>query len=100
MKLYAPSYYKHFKCIADRCKNSCCVNWEIDVDDSSYEKYCSADESLKDSITECDGVRCFKLSAGGRCTHLNDKGLCDIIIKYGEGYLTDICASIRAFIIR
>lgn len=91
MELYAPSYYKRFKCIADKCQNSCCVNWEIDIDDASYEKYCSLDDSIGESITEEDGVRCFKLSEDGRCPHLNPSGLCDIIIKYGEDYLTDIC---------
>jgi ribosome-binding ATPase YchF (GTP1/OBG family) len=39
MKLYAPKYYKSFKCIADRCKHSCCVGWEIDVDGKTLEKY-------------------------------------------------------------
>jgi lysine-N-methylase len=32
MKLRAPKYYLDFACIADRCKHSCCIGWEIDVD--------------------------------------------------------------------
>ena len=39
MKLFAPEYYKDFVCIADRCKHSCCVGWEIDVDKDTLEKY-------------------------------------------------------------
>ena len=91
MKLYAPSYYKRFKCIADKCKSSCCVDWEIDIDDTSYAKYAALGSALTDSICECDGVRCFALSDDGRCPHLNRDGLCSIIINYGEEYLTDIC---------
>ena len=39
MKLYAPSYYKSFKCIADKCRHSCCIGWEIDIDDDTFEYY-------------------------------------------------------------
>ena len=28
-----PDYYKEFQCIADQCEHSCCIGWEIDVDD-------------------------------------------------------------------
>ena len=91
MKLYAPTYYGRFKCIADKCQNSCCVDWEIDIDDISYEKYRSAGGALAGSITECDSARCFALTDGGRCPHLREDGLCNIIINYGEEYLTDIC---------
>ena len=44
MKLYAPKYYKNFKCIADRCPHSCCIGWEIDIDRTTLTKY----ESLSD----------------------------------------------------
>ena len=43
MKLYAPAYYKEFACIADRCKHSCCIGWEIDVDDDARELYDTLD---------------------------------------------------------
>ena len=39
MKLFAPEYYNKFVCIADKCAHSCCVGWEIDVDDVTAEKY-------------------------------------------------------------
>ena len=38
-KLYAPSYYKNFTCIADKCKHSCCVGWEIAIDKTTLNKY-------------------------------------------------------------
>ena len=90
MNLYAPSYYKRFKCIADRCKNSCCIDWEIDVDEKTYEKYLSVGGYLKENIAESEGCRYFELK-NGRCPHLLDNGLCRIIIDYGEDYITDIC---------
>lgn len=90
MDLYAPSYYKRFKCIADRCKNSCCIDWEIDIDDKTYEKYISIGGYLKENIAESEGCRYFKLK-NGRCPHLLANGLCRIIIDYGDDHITDIC---------
>ena len=30
--------FKNFKCIADKCKNNCCIGWEIGID-SETEKF-------------------------------------------------------------
>lgn len=90
MKVYAPKYYKKFRCIADKCKNSCCIDWEIDVDDATYEKYLRVGGKLKNSIIESNGCRYFRLQ-NGRCPHLTENGLCEIILRHGESYLTDIC---------
>ena len=38
MKIYAPAYYRDFKCIADKCKNICCkAGWGIEIDDDKYK---------------------------------------------------------------
>lgn len=94
MKLYAPKYYKSFKCIADRCKHSCCVGWEIDVDGKTLEKYkglkSEYSKNIENSIEYAE-VPHFKLQSGDRCPHLNECGLCRIILEVGEDYLCDIC---------
>ncbi len=93
MKLYAPEYYKKFICIADKCDHSCCIGWEIDIDEASYEKYKKLGGyglSIINSISVED-VPHFKLCAGDRCPHLDEKGLCKIILNVGEDYLCDIC---------
>ena len=94
MKLYAPKYYKSFKCIADRCEHSCCIGWEICVDGETLEKYESLDGGYGDAIKKSvsyDGEPHFKLCGDERCPHLDDQGLCKIILNLGEGYLCDIC---------
>ena len=94
MKLYAPKYYKNFKCIADKCEHSCCIGWEICVDDGALDKYESLCGGYGDAIKESisyDGDPHFKLCADDRCPHLNEQGLCKIILNLGEGYLCDIC---------
>lgn len=94
MKLYAPLYYKKFKCIADRCTHSCCIGWEIDIDGCTLEKYStlsgSYGEYIRKSIDNSD-TPCFRLANGERCPHLNSNGLCSIITNFGEDYLCEIC---------
>ena len=94
MKIFAPQYYKHFKCIADKCKNNCCVDWEIDIDDATYKKYLGIGteygKQIIESIDVSGDFRCFRLNEG-RCPHLNDAGLCEIISEYGDSMLSDIC---------
>lgn len=91
MKLYAPQYYQKFSCIADECRHSCCIGWEIDVDKKTLKKYKRLkDKAILKSI-EKEGAPHFCLSADERCPHLDERGLCRIITAYGEGYLCDIC---------
>ena len=85
-----------FICIADKCKHSCCLGWEIDVDDATYEKYIHLGGALGERVRKSlsvsgDGSRCFSLCENGRCPFLNEKNLCDIISEKGGGYLCEIC---------
>ena len=95
MKLYAPEYYRDFTCIADKCRHSCCIGWEIDIDSVTYEKYRNLaspyGKTVKESIDASGETPCFKLSEGDRCPHLNENGLCRIIINEGEELLSNIC---------
>ncbi len=88
--VYAPNYYQVFKCIADKCKHSCCIDWGICIDEETYAKYKQMGDILP-TIKECEDGPCFALGADGRCPHLNEKGLCNIILSHGEGYLSEIC---------
>ncbi len=94
MKLYAPKYYERFTCIADKCKHSCCIGWEIDVDENTYEKYKKLQggygEKIKESIDSSETPH-FILCEDDRCPHLNEKGLCNIILNLGEDHLCHIC---------
>ncbi len=94
MKLYAPTYYKNFKCIADQCEHSCCIGWEIDIDQTTLAKYQTLNDgygtAIKGSISMQDTPH-FRLGKGDRCPHLDECGLCKIIRNVGEDYLCDIC---------
>lgn len=96
MKLYVPDYYADFRCIADKCRHSCCVGWEIDIDDETYNYYKTVGgnlgKRLADGISDEGGTAHFVLGEGERCPFLNKNGLCDIISELGEGALCQICA--------
>ena len=94
MKLYAPSYYKDFKCIADKCNHSCCIGWEIDIDEDTLKKYKTLKSGYGIAVAQSistENAPHFKLSSHDRCPHLDGRGLCKIIINLGEDYLCDIC---------
>ena len=94
MKLYAPAYYKNFNCIADKCRHSCCVGWEIDIDYETLRRYDSLSgeygEKIQKSISREETPH-FLLAENDRCPHLNECGLCEIIINLGEDHLSEIC---------
>lgn len=94
MTTITPNYYKDFKCIADKCRHSCCVGWEIEIDDNTLAKYENVDGEfaikLKSNI-EFDESPHFKLDREERCPFLNLNGLCDIITNLGEDMLCQIC---------
>ena len=94
MKWCRPDYYDQFRCIAGACKDSCCIGWEIDIDEKTDEKYAAVGgeigEVIRSSIDRSETPH-FALCAGERCPHLLGNGLCNIIKVLGEGYLCDIC---------
>ncbi|MCI5937478.1 MAG: flagellin lysine-N-methylase [Eubacterium sp.] len=97
-----PDYYDEFQCIADRCKDTCCAGWEIDIDDASYEAYQKVPgefgKRLMASIKEYeleDGEMYekhgFILKENKRCPFLDEIGLCDLYKELGEDALCEVC---------
>ncbi len=94
MKHFAPAYYPHFRCIADACRHSCCIGWEIDIDPVSREKYGKIGgeigRRLAREIVDADPPH-FHLGADERCPFLREDGLCTLILELGEDSLCEIC---------
>lgn len=89
MKTFVPSYYEKFSCIAEKCSHTCCVGWEIDIDEASLEKYKEIPD-IREKISFSDTPH-FELSKDEVCPFLASSGLCDMISRYGEGMLCQIC---------
>lgn len=93
MKLIIPKYAEKFKCIGASCTDSCCIGWEIDLDESTLEKYRTVGGEMGKRLSRAisyEGCPHITLS-GERCPFLNQEGLCELIINLGEDYLSDIC---------
>lgn len=91
MLIKVPDYFLTFKCTADKCRDSCCIGWEIDIDDDARIKYEAIGTPIGKEIREKTSHGYFPLQENGRCAFLDNKGLCRIISCLGEGYLCDIC---------
>ena len=98
MILRKPDFYDKFKCIASRCTDTCCVGWEIDIDEESQEAYRKVagafGERLRANIE--DGH--FKLLPHDRCPFLDKDNLCEIYAHLGEDALCDICTEHPRFV--
>ena len=105
-----PGYYDRFVCIADRCEDTCCAGWEIDIDDASYDAYMrvggdlgarlnaciktygemNGDDSGYEEVYEQHG---FVLTEDMRCPFLDEHNLCDLYKELGEEALCEVCTN-------
>ncbi|MDF2945113.1 MAG: hypothetical protein K0S01_3971 [Herbinix sp.] len=91
-------FYDEFNCIADRCSFTCCEGWQIIIDTDTYNKwnsnknqskYFSKNVRLKKRTEEAEHY--LKMGPQMHCPFLDEKGLCNIVIKFGEDYLSKTC---------
>ncbi|MBQ3575620.1 MAG: flagellin lysine-N-methylase, partial [Clostridia bacterium] len=96
MKRFVPDYYPDFACIMGNCRHSCCIGWEIDIDEDSLARFRNIGGGIGKRLAEnivLDGEGAhFRLTETERCPFLNEKGLCDLILDQGENILCQICA--------
>ena len=69
MKVRVPSYFDDFKCIAQKCEDTCCAGWGIVIDEITNERYKNVNnefgEVLKSKIIKDeDGDVVFLLDNG------------------------------------
>ena len=91
-----PTIYHTFQCKADRCENTCCQLWTIDIDETIAERYHTMTgplgESLRQAITVDDEGSHFVFSKEQpMCPLLNEQGLCKVVLELGEEGLCDTC---------
>ena len=100
MKVLKPFYYDDFKCIANKCIDSCCIGWQINIDEKTYKKYKKVKgvfgKNLKEGITRIrsngNQLEYGKMKLKDKkCSMLNEENLCSIYINLGEDYLCSTC---------
>ena len=93
MQYFVTDNIKDFKCIADKCPDTCCSGWLIEVDEKSLEKYSKVAGDYKKVIDEridCS-EKVFRQKANGDCSFLCENKLCNMYSVLGEEYLCDTC---------
>ena len=89
-----PSYYQKFQCIAGACPDSCCHEWEVQVDPDSAARYRAITgplgDALRESLYEEEGETYLR-NAGDRCPMWREDGLCRIQAERGHEALCLVC---------
>ena len=94
MLITKPSYFDTFRCIAGTCPDSCCKEWDVQVDTAAAACYRSLSGDLGDRLREVlydeDGET-YMAIVDGRCPMWRKDGLCRIQAELGEGALCKTC---------
>ena len=94
MLITKPDYFDRFQCIAGLCPDSCCKEWDVQVDAASAEVYRSLSGPLGDRLREVlsteDGETVMTI-IDGRCPMWRQDGLCRIQAELGEAALCKTC---------
>lgn len=100
-----PDYYDEFECIAGACPFTCCQQWKIAVDDDTLADWTSrkvpgrylerntkaSGTTLNQYVRDGESGKEMTLCDNGFCPFFNEKGLCDIVLEYGEETISNTC---------
>lgn len=88
-----PDYFNEFKCIADKCKDTCCAGWQIVIDEESLEKYKKIKGDYIWKVMSCVDWEndCFRQDNEKRCAFLNADNLCELYKNAGQDSLCKTC---------
>ena len=88
MLLRTLDYEEQFHCLAGRCPHSCCIGWEVVLDEDHAQRYLTGDDPLSRRAAEAmvydetEDAFAFPLS-GGRCPFLDGEDLCALHRAWG-----------------
>jgi lysine-N-methylase len=88
------AYFDRFTCIAAACPDSCCKEWDVQVDADAGALYRSLPGALGDRLRQVlreeDGETVMTIEAG-RCPMWRSDGLCRIQAELGHDALCHTC---------
>ncbi len=98
-----PKYVKDFKCIGEKCEDSCCIGWNVSIDKDTYNNYRKIknkkmkeklDKVVKRNRTKNSKFNYAKINLeNNKCPFLNEGNLCDVYLNLGEQYLSNLCTT-------
>ena len=95
MQIRKPAYFDSFRCIAGQCTDSCCKEWEVEIDDHTAAYYRSLPGALGDRLRavlkdDPDWGTVMTIE-NGRCPMWRNDGLCRIQAELGHDALCKTC---------
>ena len=87
--------YRAFACLGGACPDSCCVGWEVVVDDDTAARYAAEPGELGDRLrsattVDADGDRIIA-HVNGHCPFWTREGLCEVQLRLGHDALCRVC---------
>jgi lysine-N-methylase len=92
MTIYQHPLLAQFSCLGDRCEDTCCKGWSMQLDDATYETYQTKAPELLDAVEAAEESP-WIMRKDKRTTYCVkfENGLCGIHKKYGDSFLGDAC---------
>lgn len=98
------SLFDRFKCAASACKDTCCVRDKLELDNKTYFEYqrviAKGDafgRRMVASISERNGVACFRMRENGECPFLMRNRLCELQVRLGSDRVAETCRKYPTF---
>ncbi|WWU64047.1 flagellin lysine-N-methylase [Clostridium baratii] len=98
ISIFKVSNYDKFKCIADKCKFTCCQGWDINIDTNTYNKWTKVNNDSEYllsnvKVKKCENKDMYFINKENHeaCPFLDKQGLCYVVKNYGEEYLSSTC---------
>lgn len=94
MEKHYPSYYGEFRCAAAACPDSCCHEWDVQVDEASAARFQAMEGPLGDALRTHlyrEEGDYYLRNIDGRCPMWREDGLCRIQAERGHEALCQVC---------
>ena len=98
IEIFKISNYDKFKCIADKCRFTCCAGWDVSIDKDTYNKWKKENHKTgfvlnNVKIKKCGSKREYFINKENHeaCALLDKQGLCQVVKTLGEEYLSFTC---------
>ncbi len=95
MRTEYPDYYLKFQCLAGACPDTCCKEWEVDVDEDTFYYYKVQEgaigEKLAQNLKEEGDCKYIPLREDGTCPFLTGEHLCELCSVLGEEGMSQTC---------
>lgn len=95
MKIIKPAYYNQFHCLAELCPDSCCKDWDIQIDPKTAAFYRKLPGPLGDRLrkvmTDDPEAGTIMINENCRCPMWRSDSLCRIQAELGHDALCKTC---------